>query len=85
MVRSRVLDPLEAAGAGSYAAAGLAGLLSGHAFLANILPLGTTKQLISGGLIEVVNLGVAFAVAAGFASLFLEFLEETRQLKGEQN
>jgi multicomponent Na+:H+ antiporter subunit B len=85
MVRSRVLDPLEAAGAGSYAAAGLAGLLSGHAFLANILPLGTTKHLISGGLIGVVNLGTACAVAAGFASLFLEFLEETRQLKGERN
>jgi multicomponent Na+:H+ antiporter subunit B len=83
-VRAPVLDPLEAAGTGLYAAAGFAGLLSGHAFLENVLPLGTTGDLVSGGLIIVLNLGVALAVAAGFALLFVEFLQETRQFKGER-
>jgi multicomponent Na+:H+ antiporter subunit B len=83
MLSAPVLDPLEAVGAGSYVAAGLAGLLSGHACLENILPSGTTGDLVSGGLIIVVNLGVACAVVAGFALLFLEFLKETRQFRGE--
>jgi multicomponent Na+:H+ antiporter subunit B len=85
MASAPVLDPIEAAGAGSYVAAGFAGLLSGHAFLANVLPFGTTGDLVSGGLIIVVNFAVAVAVAAGFALLFVEFLKETRQSAGEPN
>lgn len=84
MAPATVLDPLEAAGTGSYAAAGFAGFLSGRAFLTNTLPLGTTGKLVSGGLIMVLNLGVAFAVAAGFALVFVEFLQETRQFKGKR-
>jgi hypothetical protein len=34
--------------------------------------------MLSGGLMQVINAGVALAVAAGFCILFLEFLEETR-------
>lgn len=44
-----------------------------------MLPLGETGGLLSGGLILVGNLGVAFAVAGGFGLLLLEFLEETRR------
>jgi multicomponent Na+:H+ antiporter subunit B len=53
-------------------------MLSGAAYLQNTLPLGGLKQMLSGGLMLVLNLAVAFAVVGGFGVLFAEFLEETR-------
>lgn len=80
-----LLDLGEAIGAGGYVLAGLAPMLVGAAFLENTLPLGKTGSLLSGGLILVVNLATALAVASGFAMMFLEFLEETRAPKdGEE-
>ena len=52
-------------------------------FLENILPLGSFRDMLSGGLMLVENAGVGFAVAGGFGSLFLEFLEETRAVESE--
>jgi multicomponent Na+:H+ antiporter subunit B len=60
---------------------GLIPMALGHAFLENVLPLGEFRDMLSGGLMQVENAAVAFAVAAGFGSLFLEFLEETRAPK----
>ena len=53
--------------------------MAGGAFLENVLPLGKTGSLLSAGTIPVINLFVGLEVAAGFALLFAEFLEETRQ------
>ena len=53
-------------------------MLAGAPFLTNILPLGTAKDVFSGGLMLVENAGVTLAVAGSFTVLFLEFLEETR-------
>ncbi|MBL6456424.1 sodium:proton antiporter [Belnapia sp. T6] len=78
MLPGPLLHALEGGGAALYALAGLAGLALGDAFLANVLPPGESGSLLSGGLIPLLNLGVALAVAGGFAMLFLEFLEETR-------
>jgi multicomponent Na+:H+ antiporter subunit B len=78
MMRSEILDAAEGLGAALYAAAGLAPMLPGLAFLSNILPLGEPKDVFSGGLMLVLNTGVGFAVAGGFGVLFIEFLEETR-------
>ena len=78
IARSRVLDAAEGGGAGLYALAGLAPMLLGLHFLENILPLGKAGDMLSGGLMIVVNIGVGFAVAGGFGMLFVEFLEETR-------
>ena len=39
---------------------------------------GQLKAMLSGGLMLILNWGVAFAVAGGFGVLFVEFLEETR-------
>ena len=66
------------AGALLFALCGLAPMLMGAAFMQNVLPLGTFRDLFSGGLMLVENLGVAMAVAGGFTQLFLEFMEETR-------
>jgi multicomponent Na+:H+ antiporter subunit B len=71
----RVLDPLEAVGAGGYVVIGLAALVSGAAFLANLLGPGTTGTLLSGGSIPLLNWASAIAVSCATVLLFAEFLE----------
>jgi multicomponent Na+:H+ antiporter subunit B len=73
------IDLAESVGAGGYALVGLAGLGVGGRFLENVLPLGRTGSLLSAGTIPVINLLVGLEITAGFALLFAEFLEETRQ------
>jgi multicomponent Na+:H+ antiporter subunit B len=69
-----VLEWFEAAGAGGYVVAGGFGLLLGRAFLANVLPLGHTGQLLSSGTILLINGAVGTEVAAGFVLLLVEFV-----------
>jgi multicomponent Na+:H+ antiporter subunit B len=78
-IHSHWLDALEGGGALLFALCGLAPMLVGAAFMQNILPLGTFRDLFSGGLMLVENVGVALAVTGGFTQLFLEFMEETRE------
>ncbi|MGY2052232.1 MnhB domain-containing protein [Methylobacterium sp. JK268] len=80
-VRSAWLDALEGGGALLFALCGLVPMLFGLGFMENRLPLGSFRDLFSGGLMLVENLGVAAAVAGGFTQLFLEFMEETRAPK----
>lgn len=77
-ISSGLLDAMEGGGALLFALCGLAPMLVGAAFMENVLPLGTYKDLFSGGLMLVENLAVAAAVTGGFTQLFLEFMEETR-------
>jgi len=74
-----VLDPVEAFGAGAFVVAGLAAMAAGAPFLTNLLPLGKTGSVISAGEIPLINIAVAIAVSTGFAVLFVEYLEETRE------
>jgi multicomponent Na+:H+ antiporter subunit B len=83
IVRSEWLGPCEGIGAALYGLCGFAGLALGHDFLTNFLPLGHARDVFSGGLMQVENLGVTLAVTGGFGLLFLEFLEETRSEKPE--
>jgi multicomponent Na+:H+ antiporter subunit B len=66
----------ESAGGGGYVAIGLAALAAGSAFLANVLPLGTTGELNSAGTITMLNAAVGLEVSAALVLLFHEFLEE---------
>ena len=70
------VDFVEGTGAGAYVVVGLAALVSGSAFLHNLLPKGTTGLLGSAGSIPVLNVASALEVAAAFVLLFQEFLEE---------
>ena len=79
LIRSEAMDACEGSGATLYALCGFASMIAGKPFLYNILPLGKVRDIFSGGLMLVENAGVAFAVAGGFAVLFLEYLEETRR------
>jgi multicomponent Na+:H+ antiporter subunit B len=79
LTKSGPLGVAEAVGTGLFVAAGLAPMAAGAPFLANVLPLGKTGSLVSAGTIPLINITVGVAVAAGFAMLFLEYLEETRE------
>ena len=78
VMRTSWLDAFEGGGAALYAISGLSSMLLGHAFLTNTLPLGRFRDVYSGGLMLVENLGVLLAVAGGFTVLCNELLEETR-------
>ncbi|HVV70766.1 MAG TPA: MnhB domain-containing protein [Verrucomicrobiae bacterium] len=70
-----VVEWFESTGAAAYVLIGLAGLAVGQNFLTNILPLGQPGQLLSSGTILLINCGVGVEVAAGFISLFCEFVK----------
>ena len=84
LIRSMAFEALEASGALVFIGSGIGPMIVGAKFLENVLPLGQTKQLLSGGLILASNAGVAMAVAGGFTLVLLEFLEETRAPKPEE-
>ena len=77
------VEAFEMLGAFGYIAIGAAGLLGGGAFLRNLLPLGETGSLFSGGTIDLLNYAVGIAVAGGFIVVFIEFLKETLAPKNE--
>ena len=69
------MDIADAAGAGGYALIGIGSLLAGGAFLQNMMRLGKTGELLSGGMILPINCAVGLEVAGGFILLFTEFLK----------
>ena len=83
LVRSAAMDAIEGGGALLFAMAALAPVALRQPVLQNILPFGTFRDMLSGGLVLVENAGVFLAVAGGFGQLFIEFLEETRAAKSE--
>jgi multicomponent Na+:H+ antiporter subunit B len=74
---SGLLDGAEGMGAGGYVAAGLVGLVTGGAFLQNVLPLGHPGNLDSAGVIPILNTSVGLEVAAAVSLTLSEFVEQT--------
>jgi multicomponent Na+:H+ antiporter subunit B len=70
------LDPIEGIGAGGYVVLGIAGLVSGGAFLENVLGPGVPGTLWSGGSAAIVNWCAAAEVAAANLVLVTQFLDE---------
>jgi multicomponent Na+:H+ antiporter subunit B len=70
-------------GAGGYAVIGLAGLIGGSAFFANLLPLGPVGEIYSGGTIPLANLAVSLEVSAAFVILISELLDQALVVRGE--
>jgi multicomponent Na+:H+ antiporter subunit B len=71
-------DAVEAAGAGGFAAIGLAAVLMGRAYLYDFLPLGQTPgALSSSGTIALISFFVGLEVAAAFILIIGEMLEQT--------
>lgn len=76
-----ILERAEALGAAAYAAVGLLGLVSGTAFLDNVLPLGTTGRVFSAGMVPIINLAVGLEIGAGLIVLLTAFLHQTLLLR----
>jgi multicomponent Na+:H+ antiporter subunit B len=76
-----LLEVSDGVGASGYVVIGLLGLLAGADFLSNVVGLGGTGNLISGGTIPLLNLVVGVEVAGGFAILASEFLDQTAVIR----
>ena len=65
----------EAVGMGAVVALGVAGLVAGAGFLANILPTGQFEQLVSAGTVPLFSIAIGIEVASGIVVLLAGFLE----------
>jgi len=71
-----LVDVAEGTGVGTYVGVGIANLVGGSAFLANVVDLGVKGTLASGGTIAILNAASGLAVTAACVLIFHEFLEE---------
>jgi multicomponent Na+:H+ antiporter subunit B len=76
-----LLEASDGVGASGYIVIGLLGLLAGTDFLSNVVGLGVSGNLVSGGTIALLNLVVGVEVAGGFAILASEFLDQTAVIR----
>ena len=77
------VEIIEAVGAGGYAVIGALAWFYHREFLTNVLPLGQTNELFSGGTVWWINAFVGLEVAAGFVVLLFAFLQEL--LSGQES
>lgn len=71
-----VFDVGEAIGAGAFVVVGIAATLTGAAFLANVLPLGTLVGLGSAGTLPLLNVATGLEVGSGVVLVLARFLEQ---------
>ncbi len=74
----------EALGAGAFACLGIAAVLAGSAFLADVIPNGSVGNLFSGGTVPLLNGAVGVEVASGVAVLLAKFLDQAILVRGEK-
>jgi multicomponent Na+:H+ antiporter subunit B len=82
-LHKETFDMLEALGALSFAALGVAALFIVGAFLQNIMPLGQTGATVSGGTIYFLSCAVFVEIACGFTVLMLVFLKQLQPTREE--
>ncbi|MDX3229098.1 MnhB domain-containing protein [Streptomyces sp. ME19-01-6] len=86
--RVRPLGPYEvgeAVGEATYLITGVAAVLAGAAFLANVLPYGTFATLSSGGTVPLLNAAVGMEVACGVVVLLAQFLDQAAEIEGAED
>ncbi|WP_314174581.1 MnhB domain-containing protein [Streptomyces winkii] len=71
----------DAAGEAAFAVTGIATVLAGSAFLANVLPWGTFATLSSAGTVVVLNAAVGMEVACGIVVLLAHFLDQAVEIE----
>lgn len=79
-----VVELGEAVGAGGFVLVGVAALLTGAAFLTEVLPLGTTGLLASGGTITIISALIGLEVAGSLVLIATEFLEQALEIRGAE-
>jgi multicomponent Na+:H+ antiporter subunit B len=81
----RPFEWFEAMGAGAFASIGVAGVVTGVAFLQNIVSLGTFGTLFSAGTVPLLNVAVGVEVASGVVVLISRFLAQAITVRGKEN
>lgn len=71
-----VFDVTEALGAFGYVAVGFSALAVGSTFLTNWLPFGTSGDVISAGMLPLLNVTIGIEVGAAFVLVVAKFLEQ---------
>ncbi|TVL93257.1 MnhB domain-containing protein [Streptomyces sp. SAJ15] len=71
----------DAAGEAAYVITGLAGVLAGAAFLANVLPPGDFGTVASGGTVVVLNAAVGMEVGCAVVVLLARFLDQAVEIE----
>jgi multicomponent Na+:H+ antiporter subunit B len=77
LVAHRLIEGGEALGGGGFALLGVGTVMAGGTFLQNLLPLGTTGDVLSGGTIWLISVLTGLEVCAGLFLVFHSFLEDT--------
>ena len=75
---------LEPAGSGLFVVTGVAGLLTGAGFLANVLPLGVLGAPLSSGTVLALNVVAGVGVGAAVVSLLGQFLRQELVISTEE-
>ena len=71
-----LFDILDALGAATFAAVGLAGIAIAGSFLTNMISFGSLGQLFSAGTVPVLNVAVGMEVFAAMVAILAKFLEQ---------
>lgn len=74
----------EAVGAGGFLLIGMLAWFWGKPFLTNIIPLGKSHRLTSGGTMPLISVSTGLEVTAGFVLLLYAFLQENLTPRGEK-
>jgi len=78
-----LVEVADAVGAASYVLIALAGLVFGVATMDNVLPLGTTGSLLSGGTVPVLSVAVGVEVTAAVTLILSEMVDQM-MLRGRE-
>jgi multicomponent Na+:H+ antiporter subunit B len=78
---ARWAPAVEALGVCGFVLVGLATLVGGGAFLANVLPTGTLGDTLSGGTVGLLNVAVGIAVFGSVVELLAQFLRQGEALE----
>jgi multicomponent Na+:H+ antiporter subunit B len=78
IVKFRMVEIAEAAGAAGFLVLGLLGMMQGKAFLQNVLPLGEANTASSGGTVVAISWATGIEVCAGFVLVMYAFLQDVQ-------
>lgn len=78
---ARWAPAVEALGVCAFALVGVAALVGGGVFLANVLPTGTLGDTLSGGTVGLLNVAVGVAVFGSVVELLAQFLRQGEALE----
>lgn len=84
LLPEKLTEKADAVGAAGFVLIGLIGLVTGAAYLQNVVPLGPIGALYSAGMIPYINLSVGLEVGAAFLLILLEFFRQTLQIRARQ-